>query len=354
MSLDNSGAVVNNYKGEYTYNYPFGHNMLWDQATSEVVTSFTTGNTNIANTAVPGPPSAIPASVITVMKLDDNTLNVPGNSSDFYYFMNGTENYAYGIVENQSRTGYVIGGWTYDRHTYSPPDPQYNYNICLLEVDKTTAARNYFHKFNVFKETNTAATAYNDDMMGNVNYVVAGNKRNGLYDGDIRVVSADVAGLTCGGGQWPDGRGTVAHGQENPIAYINFIEYAQTGHFTDILNTPSASTTVDDCYTAPDPNHWKPTGIENVVTNSSVSVYPTILTSNIQALTIELNAVNSTVATVSIFSIDGRKVAGQTYKVSAGENKFSLPISLPSSGNYIMKIHSPEEGLQGNIRLTNL
>ncbi len=361
IAIDNNGNELahnnNPYHGEYTYNYPFGHNQLWDQGTNEVVMSYTIGNTNIASTnGTPATP--IPASVIGVMKLDQNTLNVVGSTSDFYYLVDATENYAYGIIENDANDGYVIGAWIYDENTHAgnPAPDDKNANIAILEVDKSTAAINYYHRFNIYEETLTAAiTGYN--YQGLASYVLAGTKgTSGVNPQDIRMISADATGYSCCTHVQPNGLGTINHSTvyEGPQNFYEHLIY--DAPFQDDMTTPTANTTRDDCFLAIDCTQWKPSNSNGlaIIEESKLNIYPTILEDGSNSFNIELNAIDATNITLAIYSIDGRKVAEQAYDVNKGSNKFTWNVELPTSGNYIIKTQSTDEALQGNIRITKL
>lgn len=347
MSVDNSGNVVNGYSGEYTFNYPFGHNMIWDQGTNEVVMSFTIGNTNLASSGTPA--STTPASVIAIMKLNPSTLAVVGGSSDYYYMLNGVENYAYGLIENQAKNGYVIGCYFSDYQTV--PGSYYD-NISLLEVDKTTMNVNYYNRFNIDAQTYPAATAYNE-FAGTANYVVTGEKHNGVGVSDLRSLSADISGSTCGVFSDAYGQGTVSHGSENTPPTFVVHAMPKTAD-QENLNALNELTRPDDCKASMNPNAWKTTSVNDLTKEASVKVFPSVITQNNEALNIAIDANYAGNISAGIYSIDGRKVAEKNYTVNEGTNNLIWHVTLPASGNYILKINATDAELNHTARITKL
>lgn len=351
MSIDNLGSIVDPYQGEYTYSYPFGMNMLWDQATNEIVASYTVGNTALATTGTP--PTSVPASVIGISKLDPSNLNIVGGTSDFYYFQNSTENYAYGIIENEAQDGYVIPVWQHDQTTYAPQQIETK-TSAIFEIDKNTAAINFAKQFNPFREVYTAGIAYNHSPMhGATNYVIAANAMTNPNTklGDIRVTSTDIGGNTCCSGTWQSGLGTINHSSsESPYS---FITHQENGDQAFSSNFTTEVATVDDCYNSSNCNYWKPTAIEEVITDNTIKVYPTLIEGNTQ-LTVDINSTTSQALSMSIYSIEGKKITEKNVDVNTGDNSVKWDVSLPSSGNYIMQIQSKDNSLNKTIKLTNL
>lgn len=362
IAIDNNGAPVTHNANRYRqlpsvpggYGYTFGHDNYWDQNTGEVIMTHTIGNTNIAGSATSGA-SLTPASVINVAKFNQDDLNFTSSPpvSDYYFYQDATENYANGVFENEAIDGYVIGAWISDNTTHAgmPYPDDLNTNIALLEIDKLSKTINGYNRYNVFTEALTANIAYNHDpSTSTTNYVIAGTKQVST-DYDVRIISTDIGLSACGEQTYPTGYGTLSYNNQIGEYHDPFIAYDYYPVEDKELVGMTESTSATDCNNAPDPDRYKGTDVAQVSTGSKFKIYPSVL-HNDNTVSLDINATYTTDVSAVVYSIDGRQVAKKNFEVNAGDNTLQWQLQLPQAGNYIIKLMSSDEALQGTSRIT--
>ena len=339
MTIDNTGAIVDQYREFTIPSYPFNQDAIWDDDPAEqsIVMSYTFGNTNAGGSGT--------ASVMGITKFDINLLV---KQTFVYWYSNATENYAYSIKRTAANDGYIMSCWLTDNQSYAPTAIE---NVGILKVDKNLRTPQFLERYNVFTGTMPGSIiSLVDPMSHTEDYVVEATTMGG--SNDIRVISADVTGKACGFESLTPSLNAY-NVQPNIYAYTSV---PVSGFFPISINAPLTASTFSDCNNSVNPAYYRTSNQLTPVTTKTdwLSIFPTLLSGGDNTINIVCNAENATVLSVSFYTIEGKYAGTQSFQVIEGDNTLSciLPFSVP--GNYLITVTSSDKKFNKTGRISKL
>lgn len=329
MSIDNSGAIVDNFRQVIVPTYSLNHDVIFDPVNNNFVMAYTMGDNNLV-----GVPTA---SEITLSRFDAVTLN--HLRSDYYWVDQTTENYSMGIMQDKGYKDYFISCSIMPASGSTIPER----NTCLLRVDKLTGNAEFFKRFNIYTGTLAATqpVSISDPLTGKEQFVFAASKD---ATKEIRMIATDVNGNTCGAEEYPIG--------QRPVVPV----FSSLPHGDyDVVCMPAyrfpvsvpLSTTFDQC--SGTGSQYK--GVAEMAMESSFKVYPTLLDKGNDLVKLEVITKSATRLDIVLVGMDGRQVATHSFALSEGAQTLSWTLPGLASGIYSLSAHSADGTLHGTKRL---
>ncbi len=338
MSVDNTGNIVDPEEDFTVPSGPANMRAIYDNTSNEFVISYTMGNNGLV-----GFPTV---SEVAILKKGYSAFTMGGLTS-YYYVPTMTENYCYGICEDQTRTHYLMSGWVSNAGMG---------NMCIWQVDKNLAAAT-LHRYNINTYTmpSTGIFSVTDNSGSPVeNHIMAGDRfNNNTLLHETRVISADVNDEACGFVQETVGVGTI-NNTLVPVSLWDVNNFENPG--TPTTKTVTISSTFDDCDFYSISNN--PDNYKNAIASSekvtALKIYPTLLDEGNNTVIFDAYTEDRTTITLSIYNMEGKKMDTKTFDLDFGANRLSwtLPALLP--GSYVISSISGNKDLNKTIRISKL